>query len=95
MNERIEKLLNDLTEAAKETWGESAQVNVSLCQDGYQLISVEEWEENPELPVEARKRRILYESWRYIGEKWRADQSGEQNEYYRQRKCLLEKAVGK
>ena len=94
MNERIEKLLNDLTEAAKETWGESAQVHVSLCQDGYQLISVEEWEENPELPIEAWKRRKLYDSCRYIGEKWRADRSGEQNEYYRRGNRLLEKREG-
>lgn len=94
MNERIENLLNDLTEVVKETWGESAQFHVSLCQDGYQLIQVEEWEANPELPVEAWKRRELYDSWRYIGEKWRADRSGEQNEYYRQRKCLLEKREG-
>jgi hypothetical protein len=94
MNERIEKLLNDLTEAVKETWGESAQFHVSLGKDGFQFISVEEWEENPEWPVEAWKRRELYESSRHIGEKWRADRSGEQNEYYRQRKCLLEKREG-
>lgn len=91
MNERIEKLLNDLTEAVKETWGESARVNVSCHPDGYQSISIEEWKENPELPVEAWKRRELYDSWRYSGENWRADRSGEQNEYYRQHKCLLEK----
>ena len=94
MNERIEKLLNDLTEAVKETWGESAQVYISLCDDGYQFISVEEWEENPELPINKRKRRILYDSYRYIGEKWRADRSGEQNEYYRQNNRLLEKREG-
>ena len=94
MNERIEKILNDLTEAVKETWGESARVSVSCHPDGYQFITIEEWDENPDLPVEAWKRRELYESWRSIGKNWRADRSGEQNEYYRQRKCLLEKAVG-
>jgi hypothetical protein len=94
MNERIEKLLNDLTEAVKETWGEPAQFHVSLCKDGFQSISVEEWEENPELPIEAWKRRKLYDSCRYIGEKWRADRSGEQNEYYRRGNRLLEKREG-
>lgn len=94
MNERIEKLLNDLTEAAKETWGESAQVYINLCDDGQQFILVQEWEKNPELPIEARKRRQLYDSWRYIGENWRADRSGEQNEYYRQKNRLLEKREG-
>ena len=89
MNDRIGELLNQLMEEVKETFGDAARIHVSCHPDGYQSITVEECQADSNLPVEAWKRRELYDSWRKNG-KWRPDRSAEQNEYYRERKCLLE-----
>ena len=89
MNDRIGELLNQLIEVVKETWGNSARIHVSCHPDGYQSITVEEWQADSNLPGEAWKRRELYDSWR-MNDEWRSDRSAEQNEYYRKRKLLLE-----
>ena len=89
MNERIGELLNELMQEITAIWGDKARFRASCHPDGYQSITIEEWEPDLELPIEAWKRRELYESWR-CNDDWRPDRSTEQNAYYREHKCLLE-----
>ena len=90
MNERLEKLLDEVAHEIAKIWDGEVTASISVGGE-YRSITVVEWEEDKEKPVELRKRRELYGSWHNEGKPWEPDQSEAQNEYCRGLGCLLEK----
>lgn len=88
--ERIHSLMEELEEAVQDAFSEFTRASVTVDRDGYRWINVEKWaKDDGVLPVEARKRRELFDQSR-IGGDWTADRSVRQNEYYRKCRILLE-----
>ena len=58
-------------------------------EDGYRDITVSQVEKNMSLPVAAWKRRDLWDQNKFRG-MWSEDRSADQNQYYKETKCLLE-----
>ena len=93
--ERIHNLLDELMDAVTDCFPEATSIHVSNHANGYRNFTVERWEDNNDLPVEAWKRRTLFDQHRigFDGE-WSKDRSDEQNGYYKDRKVLLEDRKG-
>ena len=92
MNERIDRLIEELAEAVREAWPEGTKFSLSSHIDGYRNLTVVEWKDDETLPIEEQKRREVYDSYKLSGV-WTTDRSQEQNDFYRKEKVLLEKAV--
>jgi len=91
MNDRINELLEQLREEVFKTFCNGSNAHIRIEHDGFISFSVEQVQEDDNLPVEAWKRRQLYDSWKTAkDDDWRKDRSGEQNAYYKARKILLE-----
>ena len=91
MNDRVNELIDQLRTEVFKTWANGSNATIRIEPDGFTSLYVEQIEENPDLPVEAWKRRDLYDSWKTsFDEEWRKDRSAEQNAYYKARKLLLE-----
>lgn len=91
MNERIEELLKQLTEEVFKVWNTATDANIRIEPDGYMSICVEKFEKNDDLPIEAWKRKELFDSWKPVDDDgWAKDMSDEQNAYYKAHKLLLE-----
>ena len=88
--ERIHKLLDQLAEAVAEAFPNADNMYASLATDGYRSFRVEKWKREEDTPVEAWKRRELFEQHRIGFGDWSSDRSKEQNEYYRRNRTLLE-----
>lgn len=91
MNDRINELIEQLRSEVFKAWDKATNADIRIEPDGYTHFFVEQIKESDDLPVEAWKRRDVYDVWKTsIDGKWSKDRSDEQNAYYKARKLLLE-----
>lgn len=88
--EQIHELLEKLAEAVKAEFPEMTKAMFVVdTEDGYRDITVSQVEKDMSLPVSAWKRRDLWDQHTF-GDGWSEDRSADQNQYYKETKCLLE-----
>jgi hypothetical protein len=89
MNE-IYELIDKITLIVKKEFPEATDTRIVFDVTGYVSLDVYIMKEDENLPVEAWKRRELLQQFRFADGHFSEDRSDTQNEYYRQRKVLLE-----
>lgn len=92
--ERIQNLIDDLARIASDLFPDFTTASITIQSDGYGSVIIEEWEKGNGIPVEERKRRMIYDRWRDVSGNWSDDHSAEQNAYYKENNILLEKNPG-
>ena len=89
--EEIYELIDQLAAKVFEKFGNATSGTVTFYTDGYRSVNVIAMENNLGKPVEAWKRRELYDASRcFCSGQWSEDRSEAQNDYYRRLHILLE-----
>lgn len=88
--EGIRKLMDQLAEEIIKQFPTATESTISVGHEGYRHIIVSMTQKNMDLPVEAWKRRELFEQSKFGNGEWTKDRSERQNAYYAERKLLLE-----